>query len=94
MTEQRFDSVWDALESDTAEAANMKARSSLMMAIRDVVDGWQLTQAASSEKLGVTQPRLNDLLRGRIDKFSVDALMIMATAAGLTIEWRVVKAAA
>jgi predicted XRE-type DNA-binding protein len=94
MTEQIFDSVWDALENSPAEAANMKARSGLMIAIRDVVDGWELTQVEAAKRLGVTQPRMNDLLRGRIDKFSLDALMILATAAGLTVEWRVVKPAA
>jgi len=94
MTEQRFDSVWDALEDSPAEAANMKARSGLMIAIRDVVEGWKLTQADAAKRLGVTQPRLNDLLRGRIDKFSLDALMMLATGAGLTVEWRVGKPAA
>lgn len=72
----------------------MKARSGLMIAIRDAVDGWQLTQADAAKRLGVTQPRMNDLLRGRIDKFSLDALMMLATGAGLTVEWRVVKPAA
>jgi len=94
MTEPVFDSVWDALENSPAEAANMKARSGLMIAIRDVVDGWELTQVEAAKRLGVTQPRMNDLLRGRIDKFSLDALMILAAAAGLTVEWRVVKPAA
>jgi predicted XRE-type DNA-binding protein len=94
MTEQRFDSVWDALENSPAEAANMKARSGLMIAIRELVDGWELTQAEAARRLGVSQPRMNDLLRGRIDKFSLDALMILATGAGLTVEWRVGKPAA
>jgi predicted XRE-type DNA-binding protein len=94
MSEQRFDSVWDALENSPAEAANMKARSGLMIAIRDAVDGWQLTQTEAAKRLGVTQPRMNDLLRGRIDKFSLDALMVLATEAGLTVEWRVSKPAA
>ena len=48
----------------------------------------------AARRLGVTQPRLNDLLRGRIDKFSLDALMMLATGAGLTVEWRVGKPAA
>jgi predicted XRE-type DNA-binding protein len=94
MTDQVFDSVWDALENSPAEAANMKARAGLMIAIREVVDGWHLTQAEVAKRLGVTQPRMNDLLRGRIDKFSLDALMMLATGAGLTVEWRVVKPAA
>jgi predicted XRE-type DNA-binding protein len=94
MTEPRFDSVWDALENSPAEAANMKARSGLMIAIRDAVNGWQLTQTEAAKRLGVTQPRMNDLLRGRIDKFTIDALMILATQAGLTVEWRVSQPAA
>ncbi|ABE41189.1 transcriptional regulator [Rhodopseudomonas palustris BisB5] len=72
----------------------MKARSSLMIAIREVVDGWNLTQAEAAKRLGETQPRMNDLLRGRIDQFSLDALMNLATAAGLSIEWWVVNPAA
>lgn len=94
MTEERFESVWDALENSPAEAANMKARSGLIIAIQEAVAGWKLTQAEAARRLGVTQPRMNDLLRGRIDKFSLDALMNLATAAGLTVEWRVTKAAA
>lgn len=69
----------------------MKARSALMIAIRKIVEGWKLTQTDAAKRLGVTEPRMNDLLRGRIDKFSLDALMIIATDAGLTVEWHVVK---
>jgi predicted XRE-type DNA-binding protein len=76
MTDDRFDGVWDALENSPAEAANMKARAGLMIAIGDTVAGWKLTEAA--RRLGVTQLRMNDLLRGRIDKFSLDTLMILA----------------
>ncbi len=72
----------------------MKARDSLMTAIRDAVDSWKLTQAEAAKRLGVTQPRMNDLLRGRIDKFSLDALMLLAIEAGLTVGWRVGKPAA
>ncbi len=89
MTDQNFDNVWDALENSPIEAAHMKARAELMIAIRDVVEGWRLTQGQAAKRLGVTQPRLNDLLRGRIDKFSVDALMILATGAGLSVEWKI-----
>ncbi len=94
MDEQRFANVWDAVEETPGEAALMKARSGLMIAIQETVAGWKLTQADAAKRLGVTQPRMNDLQRGRIDKFSLDALMILATGAGLTVEWRVAKAAA
>ena len=89
-----FENVFDAIADTPAEAANMKARAGLMTAIRDAAEGWKLTQAEAAKRLGVTQPRMNDLLRGRIDKFSLDALMILATQAKLTVEWWVGKPAA
>jgi len=91
--EQRFASVWDAIETSPAEAANMKARSELMVAIRKIVDDWKETQARSAKKLGLTQPRLNDLLHGRIDKFSLDALMNVAARAGLSVHVKIRRAA-
>jgi predicted XRE-type DNA-binding protein len=94
MDDQRFANVWDAVEQNPGEAAVMKARSGLMIAIQEAVAGWKLTQAEAAKRLGVTQPRMNDLLRGRIDKFSLDALMILASSAGLTVEWRIAKTAA
>ena len=94
MKERRFDSVWDAIESSPAEAAGMKARSELMMAIRRVVDGWKITQAEAARRLGVTQPRLNDLLRGRINKFSLDALVDLAARTGHSVQMKIVHRAA
>jgi predicted XRE-type DNA-binding protein len=69
-----FVSVWDAIEDSQSEAASMKARAQLVRALQKTVRGWNLSQKASAERLGLTQPRLNDLLRGKIDKFSLDAL--------------------
>ena len=94
MKEQQFKSVWDAIESSPTEAANMKARSDVLMAIRKVVDGWDVTQAEAARKLGINQPRMNDLLRGKIDKFSLDALMNLAARAGLSVQVKVVRRAA
>jgi predicted XRE-type DNA-binding protein len=93
MKKQRFESVWDAIEPSRAQAANMKARAEMMIAIREAVAGWKLTQVATAKRLGLTQPRLNDLLRGRINKFSLDALINLATAAGLAVRVEVTKAA-
>ncbi len=64
MEEQRFKSVWDAIEGSPAEAASLKARSDVMIAIREVVDNWKVTQADAAKRLGITQPRLKDLVRG------------------------------
>jgi predicted XRE-type DNA-binding protein len=94
MESQKFTSVWDAIEDTPQDAANMKARSELMLAIREIVDGWNVTQADASERIGVTQPRMNDLLRGRIDKFSLDALLNLARGAGLSVSLNISKIAA
>ena len=66
-------------------------RSQLMSEIQDIAEG--LTQAQAAKRLGVSQPRVNDLLRGKIDKFSLDALVIMLNKAGMHVEMRVRKAA-
>jgi predicted XRE-type DNA-binding protein len=81
MMEPSFESVWDAIEDTPVEAANMKARSQIMIAIQATVQSWEVTQAEAASRLDVTQPRMNDLLRGRIDRFSLDALMNIAFAA-------------
>jgi predicted XRE-type DNA-binding protein len=94
MTEQRFGSVWDAIETSPVEAANMKARASLMSALRETVAGWEVTQAEAAGRLRITQPRLSDLLRGRIDKFSLDALINLAAKAGLAVRVEVIRPAA
>jgi predicted XRE-type DNA-binding protein len=92
--EQRFASVWDAIEATPAEAASMKARSDVMMAVRKIVDGWKGTQTEAAKRLGISQPRLNDLLRGRINKFSLDALVDIADHAGLSVRVKAVRRAA
>ncbi len=91
---EHFESVWDAIEGTPEEAENMKARSLLMMSINGRVKEWSLSQSAAAKRLGLTQPRLNDLLRGRITKFSLDALMTIASKSGLTVKLQVKKRAA
>lgn len=82
MTDTRFNSVWDALE-DTPEAAeNMKVRAKLMASAQAYVQELNITQAEAADRLGITQPRLNDLLRGKINKFSLDALVNIISRAG------------
>lgn len=94
MESQSFDNVWEALEDTPEAVASMTARSELMMALQDTIVSWELTQAQAAKRLGITQPRLNDLLRGRISKFSLDALMNLATAAGLEVRLEVTRKAA
>lgn len=71
----------------------MKARSDVMIAIRETVEGWQVTQAEAAKRLGITQPRLNDLLRGRLDKFSLGALVNLAMRAGPSVRVEIVRPA-
>ena len=71
----------------------MKLRSRLMMALRDHIARVGLSQAAAAKLLGVTQPRISDLMRGKIDLFSLATLVNMLAAAGLHIELQVAKAA-
>ena len=92
MTTQRFESVWDALEDTAKEAANMKLRSILMTALKHHLARPEMSQAQAAALLGVTQPRISDLMRGKINLFALDALVNMATAAGLQIEMRVLEA--
>jgi predicted XRE-type DNA-binding protein len=94
MKRKRFASVWDAIEPLAAEAANMKARNEMMIAIRETVEQWDVTQAVAAKRLGLTQPRMNDLIRGRINKFSLDALLNLAARAGLAVRVHVVRPAA
>ncbi len=89
-----FASVWDALEDTPEDAAHMRLRSELVTAIRDAVDGWGVTQAEAARRLGVSQPRLNDLLRGRVGRFSLDALVGLAARGGLVVRMEVGREAA
>lgn len=93
MEVQTFDSVFDALADTPAEAANMKARSELLSALKSRIRTWDMPQEAAAARLGITRPRLNDLLRGKLGKFSLDALVNIATASGLTLEIRIAEAA-
>jgi predicted XRE-type DNA-binding protein len=93
MKRRKFASVWDAIEENAADAANMRARSELMIALRTKIEGWKLNQTEAAARLGLTQPRLNDLMRGRIDKFSLDALINLARPAGLAVRLQIKDAA-
>ena len=90
---QTFEDVWDAIEDTPQAAANMRLRSSLLIAVEQEVRSWGLTQAKAADRLGVTQPRLNDLLRGKADKFSLDALVDLSARAGLAVKLDIGKAA-
>ncbi len=91
MSTQKFNSVWDAIEESPETAENMKLRSGLMIALAKHLDSSGLTQSQAAELFGVTQPRISDLIRGKINLFGLDALVNMAAAAGLHIEMRILE---
>lgn len=82
---ERFESVWDALADTPEQAANLRARADLMRQIADIVRRNKWTQAKAAMHCGITQPRMNDLLRGRVSRFSLDALVNIATAIGCRV---------
>lgn len=82
MKKRTYASVWDAIEDTPETAASMRARAELMIAVQRYVEASGETQAQAAKRLGLTQPRLSDLLRGRIKKFSLDALVNMLARAG------------
>jgi predicted XRE-type DNA-binding protein len=93
MSRKRFDSVWDAIEDTPALAENMRLRSKLMMALTDHIEREGLSQSQVAKLLGVTQPRVSDLMRGKIDLFGLDSLVNMLAAVGLHVEMRIARAA-
>lgn len=92
MKAKTFANVWDALSDSPEEAATMKIRADVMIAIHDTIRAWSITQAQAASRLGVTQPRLNDLLQGKISKFSLDTLLTLAGRAGLKVKINIKKA--
>ena len=93
MSKQTFASVWDAIEDSSEAAENMKLRAVLMMALKNHLKRSAMSQAQAAQLFGVSQPRVSDLMRGKIDLFGLDALVNMAAAAGLHIEMRVTEPA-
>ena len=78
--------VFRDLGFDTQEAENLRLRSELMIHIRKVIERRHLTQSAAAKLFGVTQPRISDLVRGRIDLFGLDTLVNMLAAAGVRVK--------
>jgi predicted XRE-type DNA-binding protein len=93
MEAETFGDVFDALADTPASAANMKMRADLLSALVERVKSWKVSQEVAAARLAITRPRLNDLLRGKLGKFSLDALVNLTAAAGLTLEIKIHEAA-
>ncbi len=85
-----YRNVFEALEDNPAMAQNLKIRSELMIALRQYIEDTGLGQKEAAEVFGVHQPRISDLMRGKIDKFTIDRLVNMLARIGKTVK---VKAA-
>ncbi len=85
-----YRNVFEALEDNPAMAQNLKIRSELMIALRQYIEDAGLGQQEAAEVFGVHQPRISDLMRGKIDKFTIDRLVNMLARVGKTVK---VKAA-
>ena len=79
---ESYENIWDALADTAGEAANMQAKTELMRQIVAIVKKNNWTQVEAAKRCAVTQPRINDMLRGRISRFSLDALVNIAAALG------------
>ncbi len=85
----KYENAFDAIADTPAEALNMRLRADLIHEIRRKVEtkGW--TQKEAAEHLGITQPRVSDLFRGKLSKFSLDALINMLAAIGSDVKLKV-----
>jgi predicted XRE-type DNA-binding protein len=80
---QTYSDVWDAVAETSSEAANLKIRSRLMIALADYVERQNITQAEAARRFGVPRSRVSELVNGKISKFSIDRLVNMAASVDL-----------
>jgi predicted XRE-type DNA-binding protein len=85
--------VFAALGFNAAEAENLRIRSAMMRALVAFIRKNELTQARAAKVFGISQPRISDLIRGKIHLFSIDNLVILLAAAGLRVDLKIKKAA-
>jgi predicted XRE-type DNA-binding protein len=84
-TNQRFDSVWDAIEDDPVRVENLKLRSAVLIEITETLKSRELTQQQTASLLHITQPRVSALLKGKINDFRLDSLVDIAHRLGLHV---------
>ena len=87
------DNVFRDLGFPEAEAQNLLLRTDLVIQIRKAIDKLAMTQAQAAKLAGITQPRMNDLIKNRTHKFTLDALVNVAAQLGYTVKLTMKKAA-
>jgi predicted XRE-type DNA-binding protein len=85
--------IFKAIEDDPAVAENLRLRAQMMALLRDTIKARGLTQTAAAELFGVSQPRISDLIRGKIERFKIDMLVNMLARAGIFLEVEIRRAA-
>jgi predicted XRE-type DNA-binding protein len=85
MKTEVYENVWEALCDTRGEVANLTLRSTLMSAVQNRMRDWKVTEGEAAKRLGLTRPRLDELMGGKLEKFSLDALVNIATAAGFKL---------
>jgi predicted XRE-type DNA-binding protein len=93
MSDEQFENIWDAIAKTPEEAKILTMRSELMLAIKKHVKTSGVTQAQAAELLGLTQPRMSDLLRGKFHKFNLEMLMTLAEKCGIKLTLQMSAAA-
>ncbi|MBV5265386.1 helix-turn-helix domain-containing protein [Pinisolibacter aquiterrae] len=86
MTGKRFESVWDAVTDTPREAAAMKLQSAVMIELRRYIEERGLDRSDAAALFGLPPSRVADLMNGKIDRFTLDALVAMSVAAGITTD--------
>lgn len=93
MSKPQKSSVFEDLGFDSTEAIHLQLRSAMMTRLIAEIEKQRLTQAQAAKRIGITQPRVSDLMRGKLHLFSIDSLVTMLTAMGLRVDFKVRKVA-
>ncbi len=89
---ETYSTVWDSIIDSPVERESFRLKSLLMMNIERHIHEQGLTQQQAADKMGVTQPRISDLVRGKMDRFTIDMLVNMLAALGLHLDVQFRKA--
>lgn len=87
MEYQEFESVWDAIEPDPIKAEVLKLQCSLILRLQEFIKSENLTQAQAAKRLGVTQPRISEVMRGKMSLLGLNTLLEMAIRAGIEVSF-------
>ena len=93
MRRRQEDDIFEQLGFDREEAANLRLRAEIMNALIGEIEKRGLTQAQAAKAVGVSQPRMSDLMRGKLHLFSLDTLVALLSGLGLRVEMKVKRAA-